>query len=142
MDNRIYAVVIVLAVDMLVPWFLWSKLSGYFLKKDSSAFQVKLIRFVGMPVLASICLLLVFGSLENLVTGSQATHFLDHLFRFALVTMTIFMGIYGLLHTLLVWPQRSENGKSMRFFFYLAAVPALIFFALGILLLVKFFQFS
>ncbi len=59
-----------------------------------------------MPSLANATFLLVFGLLENLITGTfKLPVFLDHLSRFALVTMTCFMGLDGLLHATIVWPQ-------------------------------------
>ncbi len=44
MDNRIYAVLIVLTIDLLAAWLLWPKLSGYFLTKEPSPLEIKLVR--------------------------------------------------------------------------------------------------
>ena len=142
MDNRIYAVLIVLAIDLLAICFLWPKLSSKFLRKEPSPLEIKLTKFLEMPILASATLILVLGLLENLITGHSAARFLDHLFRFALITMTCFMGLDGLLHALIEWPQRNKNSKGMTFGHFLIAMSAFVFLALGILLLVKFFQFS
>jgi hypothetical protein len=141
MDNRIYAVLIVLTIDLLAAWLLWPKLSGYFLTKEPSPLELKLVRFLVMPSLANVTFLLVFGLLENVITGNQAAVFLDHLYRFALVTMTCFMGLDGLLRATIVWPKRNENAKTITVFYFLIAIAAFTFLALGILLLIKFFQF-
>ncbi len=141
MDNRIYAVLIVLAINLLAICFLWPKLSSKFLRKEPSPLEIKLTKFLEMPILASATLILVLGLLENLITGHSAARFLDHLSRFALVSMTCLMGLDGLLHAIIVWPKRNENSKTITVIQFLVAAAAFTFLALGILLLIKFFQF-
>jgi preprotein translocase subunit SecE len=51
------------------------------------------------------------------------------------------MGLDGLLRATIVWPKRNENAKTITVIYFLIAIAAFTFLALGILLLIKFFQF-
>jgi hypothetical protein len=141
MDNRIFAIFIVLSIDLLATWLLWSKVFEKNFKVEIAAFEKTTLRFFGMPILAGIALLLLFSFLDTILTGPQAARFLNYLFRFTLVSVVLSIGVNGLLHALFVWPQRNETTKIRKLGYFLTAIPALAFLALGILLLIKFFQF-
>jgi len=141
MDNRIYAVFIVLALDLLAIWLLWPKFSTTYLKIDRSPLQQRLMKYFGMPVLAHIAFLFVLSLLENLLNGNQAARFQDHLVRFTLVNMTMFIGFNGLLHAIMIWPRQKELSSPRKTIYYLSTLPSIVMFTLSILLLMRFFQF-
>ena len=142
MDNRLSAVFIVLAIDLLAIWLLWSKVFENNLKVEITPLEKTTLQFFGMPILAGIAILLLLGLMNTIVSSHQTAQFFRHLFRFTLVTIVLSIGANGLLHAIFVWPQRNENPKGLTFVYFLVAMPAFGFLALGIFLLVKFFQFS
>lgn len=142
MDNRIYAIFIVLSANFLAIWLLWPRVYIKHLKQELPPLQKITLQYFGMPILAGVAILLLLGLVENLVTNNQAAHFLDHLFRFALVNVVLSIGTNSFLHAIFIWPKQNETTSERKIIQSLAALPALLTIALGILLLVRFFQFS
>jgi hypothetical protein len=141
MDHRMFAVFIVLTIELLAIWRLWPGFLSMHLVVETSALQQTALQYLGMPILAGVVILMLASFLNTLVTGQQATQFLDDLFRFAMVTTLLCIGTNGGLHALFVWPH-GKPGEKINPFHFLALLPSLLFLVLGAILLVRFFQFS
>lgn len=131
-----------LALDLAAIWLLWPKLLAKHLKVDASPLQQAALQFLGTPILMGVAILLLTSFLQNLVTGGPAARFPVHLFRFAMITVFLSAGANSMLHALFVWPQRpqSQDGQKVRYHF-LVILPSLILLVLGVILLMRFFEF-